>query len=194
MKNENSYALAGWLAITSCVIFVPNFILSAIFVGKAIKKSGNLSGLGGVTAVLLVIGALCSLYAFYKFKHFLNEYYSFHENDTLFTLIISGALVVTFLRVVIRMIPSYFMPLFILIMAVGIPLSIVGIVFGNRLLKLESNLHGYLKPLSYFYIISSICFLTIILTDLGIILNVVFNVLMGIILLKGKAEVEVDFV
>ena len=81
------------------------------------------------------------------------------------------------------------------VVIIGIPFSVIGIISGTRLLKLEHSLNGFRKPMAYTLIISSICFATLILVPVGLILSSAFTFMLGLVFLKsGEQELELEFV
>lgn len=190
-QSEN-YTAAGWLAITSAILSVPLMVLSIIqFVKHSIR-----SVLMPIGILLLIVITLLTLYAIYKFGKMLNKRHNFHLVDTLIIIIIAGGILITLERILFRiMFPVALVPLLILLAMTGIPLSIIGILFSVRLMQLDHDLNGMLKPIAYTYMAASICFLTIILSDFGLLFMIAFNVFMGIALIKAGEEKPIpDFV
>ena len=71
---------------------------------------------------------------------------------------------------------------------IGIPLAILGIIFAVKLLRLESDQSGLLRPFAYVNIAASICFATFILAPLGLLLDAAGNVILGMLYLRRKSE------
>lgn len=182
------YALAGWLAIASACLFLPLFVLS---LAHDIKKIATL-----LPFIVLMAGlqTAFSVYAAYQFRNLLNEYYDFHELDTLIMILIIAQIVITCIAMIGRIFPVLQIPMAITLAALAIPTSIVGIMFGIRLLHLNAPLHGLLKPLAYLSIAGAICMMTFILIPVAMLIFAITDVLLGVIFLKGKEEVRVDFV
>jgi len=76
----------------------------------------------------------------------------------------------------------------ILIVTIGIPLAILGIIFGVKLLRPDADQSGLLRPFAYINIAASICFASFILAPLGLLLDAAGNVVLGTIFLRRKAE------
>lgn len=193
MENKTldlRYAIAGWLAIAGAVITIPELLLCIL---QDIAP-GRRAGLLPFIVFLTLARQVCVVYAFYQFKNLLNEYYEFHKTDTLISILIGCGIIITCLALAARINLDLRIPAVILGGVVGIPTGILGIVFGVKLLQLEAPLHGLLKPLAYLNIAGSICFLTFILTPIGLILMIAGEVVLGIVFLKGKEEIELEFV
>ena len=191
-SQSDNYAAAGWLAIVSAILGVPLMVLSII---QFIKRSfGRV--LMPVGILLLIVITVLTLYAMYKFGRMLNHRHNFHGVDTLIIIIIAGGILITLERILFRIVfPAGIIPLLILLAMTGIPLSIIGILFSVRLMQLDHDLNGMLKPIAYTYMAASICFLTIILSDFGLLFMIAFNVFLGLALIKADKEQSLpDFV
>ena len=187
----NSYKTAGWLSIISAILGIPLVVITLI--QMVTRSSGRVFAPLGIVLLLLVV--VFGLYAFYKFRELLNEKYNFHRVDTLVTIVILGSILVAIERILFRLIyPSEIVPLLILLVATGIPMSIVGIMFAARLLELKDNLNGMLKPLAYTYMVACILFLTIILSDFAHLAVMAFHVMLGIVLIRSGRDSVPDFV
>ncbi|NQU04925.1 MAG: hypothetical protein HQ568_02450 [Calditrichaeota bacterium] len=199
-KSENKYALAGWLAITGAILLFPE-ILFGILVEIKPDKLGLLVFPYGIIAITEVA---FTVYAFLRFKDLLNERYSFHQVDLLVLLIVIGSIVGTSFAVVVKHLyvfgvleptPIVKIATMTALMIIAIPLSAIGIVFGIKLLKVETDFRGLLKPMVYIYIAGSICFATFVLILPGVLLFATFQIMMGLILLReGDSKMEVEFV
>ena len=187
----NPYALAGWLAITSAALIFPYTILGLLFDASPRRFWALLPFI----TILLIVQTACSLYAFYRFRDLLNERYQFHDVDMLIMILIWGTVLLTaflcFSRFVLLLgLPplAVKIPSLILILAIGIPLSILGIVFSVKLLKLKGTLNGLLKPYAITYIVGCAFFLTVVLAFLGLFAMAAVDVMLGIIFLRGREE------
>ncbi len=190
--QSDNYAAAGWLSITSAILSVPLMVLSIIQIVK--RSSGRVLMPIGIILLIVVVGL--SMYAIYKFRKMLNRQYNFHLVDTLISVLIAGGVLITLERILFRMVyPKALIPLIILLAVTGIPLSIVGILFAVRLMKLDHDLNGMLKPIAYTYMAASICFLSVVLSDFGFLFLIAYNVFLGLALIKAGTEQPIpDFV
>ncbi len=200
VKNEspNSYRLAGWLAISSAALLIPGLILFLIYDIKPDK----LALLLPFATLLMAVQTIFSIYALYRFKSYLNEYFDFHEVDILIIALICGNIAISFTSLSARIVLFLFglprlmvmVPAISIIVLIGIPTAICGIIFSVKLLNLQNNLHGLLKPLAYTNIAACLFFLTILLGSVGLLIAAACDVMLGIIFLKGKAESVPEFV
>mgnify|MGYP006870737291 CR=1 FL=1 len=73
---------------------------------------------------------------------------------------------------------------------IGVPLGILSVIFGIKLLEMQDNLNGLLKPYAILNIVAGVCFATFILAPLGLLIGAAGDVVMGLILLrKGPSQV-----
>lgn len=195
--KKNNYALAGWLAITSFVVFCPLIVMSIIYDVLSAKHEAFIPGLYAVVAILTLVQMVCSLYAFYQFKNLLNERYQFHDVDLLVTILIIGTILFTSIILIFRAFPAFPMRIagVAVMTAMGMPLAIIGIVFSVKLLRLNQSLHGLLKPLAFTNLAACCFFMTVILAFFGLLLAAAFDLLLGIAFLRGEEkEPEPEFV
>jgi len=207
MNDENTdrvdpkrYETVGWLSITSAILLFPSMLIGIILeVGR-----------GPVVLALLIpyvllfgLSIAMSLYALYRFKGLLNDRYQFHDVDNLITAIVIlgsvmavaaiGARVVgTFVGINVHD-PDTLIPLAITGAAffamIGLPLSILSIIFAVKLLRLRSDLDGLLKPYALTTIVASAMFATFILAFLGFFLDAACSVMLGLIFLRASRGV-----
>jgi hypothetical protein len=131
------YKVAGWFALVAAALTPPIVLLS--FVTEVRPRS--LAALMPVIVLLGVFHLIFDLYAFLQFRNFLNERYRFHKADTLVTVIIFGSIAVTCVIYIGKAFPVLAIPALVMLIAIGVPLSVVGIMFGVRLLKMPGSLY-----------------------------------------------------
>jgi hypothetical protein len=198
--DPKRYEMVGWLSITSAVLLFPSMLLGIILE----------VGSGPVVLALLIPYVLLfslsigmSLYALYRFKGLLNDRYQFHDVDNLITAIvilgsvfsvaaISARVVGTFLGINVQD-PNILIPVAIggavFFALVGLPLSILSIIFAVKLLRLRDDLGGLIKPYAWTTIVASAMFATFILAFLGFFLDAVCSVMLGLIFLRASRGV-----
>ncbi len=114
-------------------------------------------------------------------KKLLNQHYSFHNTDREIDLMIManvGAGILVYLGV-------FFPPLKeilgIAAMVVMVFLGIVQVQFGYRLLKLQNDLGGILKPFCYSNMITGICIASVVLILVGVVISAISDLMLGTI-------------
>ena len=87
------------------------------------------------------------------------------------------------------------LPFFLMLLAVGVPTSVLGMSFGFRLLRLESDLGGLTRPLAYTVVVASLCFVTVVLSPVGFVLLAAADVFLGLIFLREeRSSAATEFV
>jgi len=197
--SDNEFAPAGWMAIAGAILTLPlmgmGIILDIISKKTAIHPLFPILYVGlGIAQAGLVI------YAFYRFKNYLNERHQFHRTDALIMVIIAGAIVITTIGLTGKVFSSLGAPTPVLLgfiaglVVIGVPLGILSVIFGITLLDLQDNLGGYLKPYAFLNIIAGVCFATFILAPLGLLIDAVANVILGMIFLRKGPAAHPEFV
>ena len=183
--NENQYAAAGWLAVASAVIVLPS-ILGTLILDWIAKDYPIAKAL---IAVFQLFGLAVSIYLLYILRRLLNDRYDFHKTDNLITALIWFNAVFTGLGI-LGLISELEIVAGILVMILFVPFAILDILFAVRLLKLNDDLFGLLKPFAYTKIAAGICGATIILAPLGMLISTASIFIMGMIFLRAKEGVE----
>jgi hypothetical protein len=196
--DERQYSMAGWLAIAGAVMVLPAFALGIVLH----PKMPTLSPLLLVYIPLVIVQTGFTLYALYRLRGLLNDRYRFHDVDHLIVAIILGSAALVMVGLLgkigftLGILPSIsVIAFFALIVMIGIPLSIVGIVFAVRLLRLQDDLYGLLKPFAYTTIAACVLYATILLAPLGGLVDAACTLMLGVILLRAaRGAPEVEFV
>ena len=191
--EEEKYRFAGWAAIGSAVVFILAFgllVYDDVSNIMAQRGRGAPSDLLPLVIVLDVVSKLLVIYALLRFRTLLNDHYGFHAVDTLIVVLIAAGIALGAVSYLARVFPEFKVPVMVMGAMLGITVGILGIVFATRLLRLNGNLNGMLKPLAYTYLAASICFAVVILAPLALALDTVATVLLGVTLLRGGEELE----
>lgn len=188
--DNSKYKLPGYLAIVSGILILPVIIITFLYDLPATHNPAILPYI----IVFTIIQAFCGLYAFYRFRDFLNEYYDFHNIDKFVWPIIIVQIVLNLSSLLGRIIQDINIIASIIVFLTALATVILAISYCVVLLRLQVSLHGLLKPFAYLTIAQCICFLLFILIPLGFIIAVVTEIMLGIILLKPPEEPQVEFV
>ncbi len=197
--NDNKFATAGWLAIAGAILILP-VIPCAILIDVLYEKGVFSAPFAGVFLLISVAQSLMVIYAFYRFKGYLNEQHRFHGTDLLITIIVVGAIVITTIGVFARVTfwagaPDPVRFTFIAFMVVvGIPLGILSVIFGIKLLELKDSSVALMKPYAWLNIVAGALFATFILAPIGLLVSSVGDVLMGLMMLRKGPEIRPEFV
>ena len=81
----------------------------------------------------------------------------------------------------------------VLMFSLGIPLGVISMLFGYRLLAVNGSISGYKKPFAYSHIIAPICFLTVVLAPIGLLLLIAAETLLMLMFFSDESP-ELEFV
>lgn len=184
-SSARLYALAGWLSILHAVIIVPRVGLDHF--AEAMSLSG--SGIVQLITGFQVVGELVGIYVLFMFRRLLNERHSFHQVDSIILSLVfiyaASAILGIAGLVSIPLLDVMFIRTILYFLA-----SLVSIVYAVRLLRLDSDLSGLLKPYVYTTIAGRACMATVVLMQVGSLIYVVSLVVLGMILIRAESEPE----
>jgi hypothetical protein len=184
--NTNRYSLAAWASVASVLVFVPEIIFTFIYDAGF---SAGAQGLGPVAALLLIKTAL-SAYALYRLRDYLNERFEFHQVDTLVMLMIIGGILFSLVATAARawsgeMATWASMGM---LLGVGLPLGAITMLFGYRIRRVNGRLGGFKNAFAYMNMGAPLCFLTVVLAPLGLVLMAASQVLLALIFFNSEEE------
>ncbi len=186
--HAGNFRLAGWVAVAALVAFIGEivaFILNEVpdYRGQATAIAAHL---------LLAVHILLASFAMLQLRRLLTERYDYAASNRLIELLVGGG--VLFGAVLIggqfttdEMIRATAM------IAVGVPLGIVSMLFGYRMLGVNGRLGGLKKPFAIAHIAAPVAFLTVVLAPLGLLLLLTAQGLLAMIFL-GRDQGELEFV
>lgn len=187
MKAQN-FKLAGWAAAAAVVAFLAEIILT--FASDLPAYADVISPL--VVALTLAIHIAFGSYATFSLRAFLNERYEFHGTDSLIPLLVGSGIVFGLALIGARLFLEPTASI-VLMFSLGIPLAVISMLFGYRLLAINGTISGYKKPFAYSNIIAPICFLTVVLAPLGLLLLIAAEVLLALMFFSDESP-ELEFV
>ena len=193
--NHERYALVGWLAIAGAVLIVPAMILARVYDQDPTTHAVLLPAIMS----LGFTGTGLSLYPLFRFRQLLNERYRYHGSDGRIMLLIAGGVVAALVSILGRLFspllgPDALVPFFLVLLAVGVPLAFLGLSLGSSLLRIDTDLGGFRRPLAYTVIAASLCFVTVVLTPIGFLLLAAADILLGLIFLREESVSGPEFV
>lgn len=188
--SPQNYRLAGWLAIVSSILLLPEIILGLVF--EFLAPDFKI-----IVAVIHFFNTIIAIYIWYMFKILLNKQFDFHQVNIPIMIIIGINILFFFLGIVdlygtlFETGEAFKTALGIVTFSFFVPFCIVNIIFAVILLKIKDDLFGLLKPFAYLTIISGALGATIILAPLGLITVVISLVIQGMIFLRAQGEIEI---
>lgn len=188
--DTNQYALAGWLAIVSAVMLMPEIALAAL-------SENRFPALNIFVIPIHVANLVIGVYILYLFRRLLNRQFAFHATDLLITLLIAANVIfflIGLIELFVNMIGFGWVverSLSLITIILFVPFSLLTIVFGVMLLRMKDDLFGLLKPYAYMTIGSGVCGATVILMPFGLFAAAAALIVTGMIFLRVKKEAEI---
>lgn len=186
--EEKTYKVAGYVAILAVVAFILEVIVTLT---SQVAAYSDLISPHLVALTLLVHIALAS-YATICLRTFLNERFEFHGTDTLIPLLVAAGIVFGLAMIGSGYLLDSDITLIIRICLGGV-LGLISILFGYRLLAVESDIGGFKKPFAYCHMLAPLCFMSMVLAPLGLLLLIVAGVLLALIFFTDETA-ELKFV
>ncbi len=171
--------LAGWLSITNAIFAIPS-IFMYIFLHTMGGGGAKLS-----QAILTIVSLGLFLYILSSLRKLLNFRFQFYDVDIYISLLIWGNIILSIISLLSLGSRRIELALNILSIISFIAFGILSIMFATRLLRLKSNLYGLLKPFCYASIVGGICFITVLLSPVGIIAGAVSDVVLGVVFFRA---------
>ena len=173
---------AGRLAFVNAVLTIPLFILS-IMLGLQDSYGARVA-----QTMLMLASTLLFVYILLALRGFLNTRHGFHNTDAFISVQIWASVALTVFSMLGLLSQSLQEAggMFALIMVV--PLGIVQVVFGYRLLRLGDSLHGRLKPFCWLTMMTGFSFAVIVLIPLGFLTSAAADVFLGLILIRAGGD------
>jgi hypothetical protein len=132
---------------------------------------------------------IVGMYVLSVFRRLLNERYGFHDVDNWITTLMLCYGLAALIGFAGLALISQSTVITATLIVYGTS-SLVSIVYAAKLLRLEFDLSGLLRPYAYTTIASGICGVTIVLGPLGNLIFMVSLIVLGIILIRARAESE----
>lgn len=174
--------LAGWLSITSALFAIPDIVMS-MYLDTIEGTGAKLS-----QAILTIVSLGLFIYIVSSLKKLINSRFQFHDVDIYIKLLIWGNVILCILSILsLESIRLEFVFRYLSMIALII-FGILSIMFATRLLRLSGNLYALLKAFCYTQIVCGICFITVFLLPVGIIVGAVADVILGVIFFRAAEQ------
>ena len=174
--------LAGWVAMTNGIFTIPAVVISYFL--------GNNQGMGTTLAQAILIVASLGLFVYIisSLKLMLNSRFQFHDVDIFISYLIWGNLSLSIFHLLSLFNKEFEWAVTILSFLAYIFFGILSIMFATRLSKLAGNLYGLMKPFCNLSLLSGVCFISIMLLPVGILLGAVSDVILGLIFFRAAEQ------
>jgi len=180
--TKGQLTLAGWLSMTSAIFAIPSIVMSWLLD----EKGGAGAKLSQAILTLVSLGLF--LYVIISLKKLFNYRFKFHQVDIYISLLIWGNVILSAFSLLALGSQRFESLMNFLSIVSFIIIGILAIMFGTRLLQFPGNLYGLLKPFCYTTIASGICFITVFLAPVGIIVGAVSDVVLATIFFRAAEQ------
>lgn len=166
---------AGWLAMTSAFASIPVAYLSYRLEGRIDSTATIIQSAIQIAGILIFLAITLCL------KKLLNARFKFHDTDKSIDWMIKANVVAGLLTVMAlnftQLKDTLGMAALLIIVAQGV----VQIQFGYKLLKLENNLGGMLKPFCYANMATGVCIASVVMILVGVLISAISDLMLGTI-------------
>jgi hypothetical protein len=183
---DSHLRLAGWFSFLSAIITLPLFVFAII----AATESTRTSGIALISTLAFIFHTGIYCYVYLTLRDYLHTHFSFTKIDRQINSIVGISIAAAVLDVVAFIFADMKDVISLITFVLIIPLGIVSIQMGLRLLQLKDTLFGLRNPLSYLFIFVGIFLTSIILLLPGLLLGLAVDVLLGIILLRAAQNAD----
>lgn len=173
--SYKSLVVAGWIAMISAFIAIPFAYLTFTLEGRT-----GLTTLG-IQTVMQLFGMALFVVITACTKRLLNGRFAFHDTDKQIGLMIVANIAAGVLVLAGLFLPPLKETLGIAALVVMVFQGIIQIQFGYRLLKLEDNLGGMLKPFCSANMLTGVCIASVVLIVVGVVVSALSDLMLGTI-------------
>lgn len=197
--DENRFTLPGWIAVVQAIIF-PVAIALGFIEGVIGKEAFDYRGpILGPSDFLTVIFSAMSVYTLTMFRKLLKEHYDFHKIDTLLIISIWWVILFQVFSLALGILYVVLDPVSDLVTGIvlgtfaGIAMITIGVIdilIGIWMLREKEQFSDLIKGFAYVTLIAGICEVSLLLVPIAMLLVPVSLVLMGLVFLRDKKEIQ----
>lgn len=135
----------------------------------------------GIQIGIQVVGALLFVAITLLFRKLLNARFSFHDTDRSINLMVVANVLASGMAVVALCVPQLKETLEIAALVTVVFQGLVQVRFGSRLLRLQDNLDGMLRPFCYLNMATGVCVASVVLIVVGVVVSSITDLMLGTI-------------
>ena len=173
--THSQLVTAGWITTISAFIAIPLAYLSFRLEGQSDPTSILIQSAMQVFGTILFVAITLYL------KKLLNSFFQFHDTNRLINMMIMANSVAGFFVVLSLTFPQLKETMSVAVIIIVMFLGIVQMQFGFKLLKLQSDLGGMLKPFCYSNIATGICIASVVLILAGVVVSAISDLMLATI-------------
>ena len=178
MLSNKELNLSGWMCVVAAVSTVP-LIVFGFYIGMVGEEITAFLSLTGF--LLSAIYTVVFVYIYLQFKKLLNQHANFHDVDLYITLLIWINIISTLISHIPDLFPSTEIIFSIALFVMFIPMGIILIIMGIKLLKCEAEFNSKLKYFSYFTIASGVLLASVIFFLFSFVTSIITDIILAAI-------------
>jgi hypothetical protein len=191
MNMKKRFRIAGCFSIANAVLSLPLFVAS-VLTGVA-EATGTISGLTSriITSVMSILMYPIAIYILVALRKLFEQRYGYRGVSRILTtfIYISGVLMVAS---ALGVISSATEAAAAILSVIGlIVMGIMSVVYGIKLLSFDQELYGFRKLYAGTSIAAGVCYATVLLIPLGLLVGIASNIILAIIFFR-EAEMATD--
>jgi hypothetical protein len=197
--SDNRYATAGWLAIIAAILFPTGFVVGIIQGIIGIRAFNYHGPITGPSDLIFIVVTIIGVYVLVMLRRMFNERYGFHDIDVLITIAIWWNVFFQVTGLALKVLTLFSWPASEFVMTVVLlsymiiamlTIGVIDILIAIKLIRCKERFSDLIKAYAYITVVSGISEVLIFLMPLALILVPVNFVILGMIFLKEKEEVE----
>lgn len=174
---------AGWASIGSATLSMIPLILLYLFGIEGGEVMGKLA-----TEGLTLLSTILTLFLLRTLRQLLNTRFRFHAVDDYISVLIWGNIVTSAFTLLSLELSGIEETASIVSVSAFIFFGVVSIMVSMRLRRLNDSLFGLLKPFCYTTLAMGICFTTILLIPLGVVLGAASDIILGTVFFRASEQ------
>ncbi|TKJ40709.1 hypothetical protein CEE37_07020 [candidate division LCP-89 bacterium B3_LCP] len=197
--SENRFQLAGYLAIANAFLFPLSFVIAIVQGILTGVRFGYQGPIYGPSDLVMLVFTAFGIYILLRFKLYLHEHYNYSGIDSLIHASIWWGVLLQIGSLILRGMILLGWPdseLFgrigmVVFMSISmLTIGVIDIMIAVKLMKIKDTLSDMMKVFLYITLVAGICEVSILLVPISLILIPVTNVVLAMIFLREKHEVE----
>ncbi|HXE95847.1 MAG TPA: hypothetical protein VN642_05555 [Dongiaceae bacterium] len=183
--THKTFTIAGWLTMLSAFASVPMAYL-------AFKLEGQNDAVDTlILATMQAAGTFLFVAITLFLKKLLNRLYKFHDTDKSIDLMIMANIVAGLFIVGGMYISQIKETAGIAALVIMVFQGIVQIQLGYKLLRLQDNLGGLLKPFCYLNMATGVCVASIVLILVGVVVSAISDLMLATIFFNVSKQLKI---
>lgn len=197
--EESKYRVAGWLAVVQAILFPLGFLVGFAEAGLAAGLLDIKRPFVGPSDLIMLLFTSIAVYTLLMFRRLLHERYDYHDLDLLILISIWWAIVFQAVSIGVGVLAMFYWPAdriiivvtyLVILTAAMVTIGIVDIMIGVKLLRVKETFSEFIRGLAYVTLAAGVLEVTVLLSPLSLLLVPVSAIMLALIFLRDKQELE----